>query len=75
MNLILVALASVTLALAGTSNAWAQEQEPPPDGKPDIHGTWKGRAQALESHLGGTTKNGHVESYPIELDSPRRRPR
>jgi len=75
MNLILVALASVTLALAGTSNAWAQEQEPPPDGKPDIHGTWKGRAQALESHLGGPRRTATSSRTQSSSTSPRRRPR
>jgi hypothetical protein len=56
----------VALGLAGMGRALAQEA--PPDGKPDIHGTWSGRAQAIESHLGGTTKNGSSESYPITVD-------
>ena len=62
----LVVLACVTLGLAGMWRAIAQE--PPPDGTPDIHGTWSGRAQAIEFHLGGTVKNGGSESYPITLD-------
>jgi len=43
-------------------------QEPPPDGQPDIHGTWSGKAHATEFHLSGTEKNGVVEPYPITVD-------
>jgi len=62
----LVVLACVTLGLSGMWPAIAQEL--PPDGKPDIHGTWSGKAQAIEFHLGGTEANGGAESYPITLD-------
>jgi len=62
----LAVLSCVAFGLAGMGRALAQEA--PPDGKPDIHGTWSGRAQAIESHLGGTTKNGGAESYPIAVD-------
>ena len=45
----------------------ALAQESPPDGMPDIHGTWSGKAQAVELHLGGTEKNGETEAYPLTL--------
>jgi hypothetical protein len=59
-------LACAVLALAGLGRAVAQEG--PPDGTPDIHGTWKGKAHAMEFHLGGTEKNGVSEPYPITVD-------
>jgi hypothetical protein len=62
----LAVLACAVLASAGLARALAQE--PPPDGNPDIHGTWKGRAHAMELHLGGTEKNGVSEPYPITID-------
>ena len=60
---ILAVSACAALVLAGAGHALAQE--PPPDGKPDIHGSWMGRARATESHLSGTEKNGVAEPYPI----------
>ena len=58
-------LACTLLALAGLGRAFAQE--PPPDGTPDIHGTWMGKAHAMEFHLSGTEKNGASEPYPITI--------
>ena len=62
---IAVLLVCAVLGIAGIRPALAQE--PPADGKPDIHGTWNGKAQAIELHLGGTEKNGETESYPLTL--------
>src|SRR5262245_47844605 len=61
-----VVLACVALGLVGASRTLAQEA--PPDGTPDIHGTWAGKGHATEIHLGGTEKNGSTELYPITLN-------
>ena len=55
----------VILVCAAVGAALAQEG--PPDGTPDIGGSWSGKAQAVELHLGGTEKNGDAESYPLTL--------
>jgi len=54
-------LACTLLALAGLGRAFAQE--PPPDGTPDIHGTWMGKAHAMEFHL-----SGGIWDYLVNLD-------
>jgi hypothetical protein len=59
-------LACAVLAFAASGRALGQE--PPPDGTPDIHGTWMGKAHAMEFHLAGTEKNGVSEPYPITID-------